>query len=130
MLDRKKRNLYMGLIGASLIGTALVWFLGFGSSGSTTSALPNQSLTPGANQLAPGSTSSTQPTANVSSATGTAQPGLLKDGEFPMPGVFPSMPDYDLSVLESSLYKNLKDYEPLIVEEKDLSREDPFKKVE
>jgi len=111
----------MGLIGASLIGTALVWFFNFGSSGSTPSALPNQSLKPGANQLNP---------TNTSSATGTTQTGTLKAGEFPMPGVFPGTPDYDFSVLESSVYKNLKDYKPLTVDEKTLGREDPFKKVE
>lgn len=132
MLDKKKRNLYIGLISASLLGTALVWFFGLGSTSSVTPALPNQTLIAGTNQLAQ-TGSLAQPNANVPSGAGVGslvQPTSYKDGEFPVPGVFPATPDYDLSVLESSVYKNLKDYKVLTVDEKELGREDPFKKVE
>lgn len=116
-MDKKK--IYIIVIVLCLAVTAGVLYYGFGPTGTT----PEVPLVP-INTNTSGQPQSGQPRG---SAAGVANiPSVNDTVAYPVPVVFPSDTNLDLSVYDSAKFNALQDYTPLTVTPEEMGRDNPF----
>lgn len=101
------------IIGVSIIGALLVFKFGLSTPGSAPAV------------------DFANPTANTSENSSQTELkktnlGDLSTPEFPPASVFPANEKFNQELLESSVFKNLKDYQLLTIDKKELGKDNPF----
>lgn len=114
MINQKKKVIYFVIIGISIVGALLVFKFGMNTPGSVPSVNFSSSPVAG-NPETPSQTESKK--TNI---------GNLDSPEFPSAPVFPINEKFNRSVFESSVFKNLKDYQVLTVGKEELGKDNPF----
>lgn len=114
MINQKKKIIYLVIIGVSVVGVLLVFKFGLNTPGSVPSA--DFTASPAAN------------TSENSLQTELKKTNLrdLNTPEFPQASIFPANEKFNQELLESSVFKNLKDYELLTINKEELGKDNPF----